>query len=230
MVNNPRLEGSVWSKDISSFSERNFKPNETPGPKNLPSKLTDGRGTALDYFELFWDESLWNLLVNETNRNAVYNKEENPQKYVSRTFKPVTVSEMKAFFGCRIAMEMLVYKDRYEQYWKMANNPITSTPGFKEIISRDRFLAIWSLLHCVDEKDPALRKEDKIYKSRPVFVHLLQKFQEHYVPTSELSLDEGMIPTKNALSIKQYLKDKPIKWGVKTFLLCDSRNGYIHDA
>ena len=38
-----------------------------------------------------------------------------------------------------------------------------------------------------------------------------------------------MIPTKN-LSIKQYIKDKPIRWGIKTFLWCDSMNGYIVNA
>ena len=32
------------------------------------------------------------------------------------------------------------------------------------------------------------------------------------------------------MSIKQYLKDKPIKWGLKTFLLCESETGYIVNA
>jgi len=50
------------------------------------------------------------------------------------------------------------------------------------------------------------------------------------VPQCELSLDEEMIPTKNALSIKQYLKDKPIKWRLKTFLLCESETEYIVNA
>lgn len=58
----------------------------------------------------------------------------------------------------------------------------------------------------------------------------MDKFQHYYVPDEEMSLDEGMIPTKNSLSFKQYLKDKPIKWGIKTFILCDSKNGYIVNA
>lgn len=39
-----------------------------------------------------------------------------------------------------------------------------------------------------------------------------------------------MIPTKNKLSFKQYIKDIPICWGIKTYLLCDSENGYISNA
>ena len=36
-----------------------------------------------------------------------------------------------------------------------------------------------------------------------------------------------MNPAKNRLGIKQYIKNKPVKWGLKSFLLCDSTNGYV---
>ena len=52
------------------------------------------------------------------------------------------------------------------------------------------------MLHCVDEKNPTVDKSDKIYKTRPVFNYILERFQKHYVPDQHLSLDEGMIPTK----------------------------------
>ena len=39
-------------------------------------------------------------------------------------------------------------------------------------------------------------------------------------------MDEAMIPFKGRLSIKQYKKVKPTKWGIKVFVLADSRNGY----
>ena len=98
---------------------------------------------------------------------------------------------------------MLVHKDRYEQYWKFKNNFLTVTPGFPKVLTRDRFLAIWFMLHFVNEQNPNVDKTDKIYKSRPVFNYILERFQKHYVPIQELSLDEGMIPTKNSLSINQ---------------------------
>ena len=86
------------------------------------------------------------------------------------------------------------------------------------------------MLHCVDEKNPTVDKSDKIYKTRSIFNYILERFQKHYVPDQHLSLDEGMIPTKNSLSIKQYIKDKPIRWGMKTFLFTDSEHGYIVNA
>ena len=42
--------------------------------------------------------------------------------------------------------------------------------------------------------------------------------------------NEGMIPSKNGLSIKQYIQSKPIKWGIKSFLQCESATGYIVNA
>ena len=78
--------------------------------------------------------------------------------------------------------------------------------------------------------DENLDTSDKVYTSRPVFTHLIERFQTHYVANCELSLDEGMIPTENSLSIKQCNKDKPIRWGIKNYLLCDSENGYIIKA
>jgi hypothetical protein len=222
---------SIWSTDISSFSttDSTFKPLENIGPKNIPNSFSS-ESMAIDFLSLFWDNSVWNLIAQETNRQAVYVKENKPTHYYAKLFDPVTVPELKAFFGCRIAMELLIYKDRYEMFWNKKGSWITSTPGFSKVFTRDRFLAIWSLLHCVNERDENVNKSDKIYKSRPIFDIILPNFQRHYVSACELSLDEGMIPTKNALSIRQYIKDKPIKWGLKTYLLCESKSGYIMNA
>ena len=43
-----------------------------------------------------------------------------------------------------------------------------------------------------------------------------------------LCVDEQMIPFKGASSLKQYLPNKPHKYGYKVFVLCDS-TGIIHD-
>ena len=71
---------------------------------------------------------------------------------------------------------------------------------------------------------------DKIYKVRPMLDRMLPLFRRYYSPRQQLSLDEGMIPTKNRLAIKQYIRDKPVRWGIKSFLLCEAKTGYILDA
>ena len=36
-----------------------------------------------------------------------------------------------------------------------------------------------------------------------------------------------MVPFKGRLSIKQYHKDKPTKWGIKKWPCCDSKTSYL---
>jgi hypothetical protein len=43
-----------------------------------------------------------------------------------------------------------VHKTRYDLTGKK-DNDLTRTPGFGKVFVRDRFLAIWSVLHCVNE-------------------------------------------------------------------------------
>lgn len=189
---------------------------------------TNADSHPCEYLSLLWD-----LLLSETKRQADGLISQKPSGYIANSLgkKTLTMDEFKAFAGLRVSMEMLLHKDRYEFYWRMKDSHICQTSGFPNTMSQNRFLAIWSCLHAVDETDPQFNKDDKIYKIRPVFDHQLAKFNKHYcVPGEHLSLDEGMIPTKNKLSFKQYIKDKPIRWGIKTFLLCDSENGYISNA
>ena len=165
---------------------------------------------------------MWSMIVTETNRHADNVKAAKPTNYIAKNFKHATTDELQAFFGIRIAM------DRYEMYWRMENNSsLTYTAGFAKIMSRDRFLAIWTMLHCVNKDDCTLDKSDKIYKNRPILDTLIKKFQDQYVPEQEMSLDEGMIPCKKAMSIKQYIKTKPVKWGLKSFILCEENQAIL---
>ena len=128
-------------------------------------------------------------------------------------------------------MEKCVIKPRYESYWQGAgHNFIAHTPGFREVMERDRFIALWGFLHLIDQTDEAVDKSDKIYKVRPMLDRMLPLFRRYYSPRQQLSLDEGMIPTKNRLPIKQYIRNKPVRFVIKSFLLCEAKTGYILDA
>jgi hypothetical protein len=40
-------------------------------------------------------------------------------------------------------------------------------------------------------------------------------------------LDEGMIPWRGHLSFRVYSPDKPVKYGIRAYMLSDSTNGYV---
>ena len=56
---------------------------------------------------------------------------------------------------------------------------------------------------------------------------LQQSFQRCWVPHQQNSIDEGMISFTGRSPLKQYMKDKPNKWGFKMWKLVDSISGYL---
>ena len=70
------------------------------------------------------------------------------------------------------------------------------------------------------------------YKLRKV-EEFLAAFKERckvlYHPTQKLAVDERMVKSKHRSGIRQYMKDKPTKWGVKLWVLADCDNGYTID-
>ena len=176
------------------------------GPQNCPPNITE-MSSPLEFLSLFLDDDFWETLVTETNRRAAQVKEEKENSYYAKKFQPTTIEELEAFVGLRIFMEYSLIKPTYASYWcSDGKNFVTETPGFREVMERDRFLAIWTFLHIVNERNAELNKEDKIYKIRPFLDSLLEKSRQYYKPRKFFSLDEGMIPSKNRLSIKQYIK------------------------
>jgi len=51
---------------------------------------------------------------------------------------------------------------------------------------------------------------------------LSQTFSECYTPHQNVAVDESMVKFKGRSTIKQYMRDKPIKRGFKIWMLCDS--------
>jgi len=108
-------------------------------------------------------------------------------------------------------MEHLLIKPCYADYFSSSHKLLNSL-GYRPVFSRDRFLAISKFWHVCDEKDPNLNKSDKLHKVHPISEPMLTTCQHYYSPQQMLSIDEGMVPSKNRLSFKQYCKDKPTKW------------------
>ena len=196
-----------WSERVTQVDTQFH--GDHVGPQNIPDHINH-KGTALSFPELFLDADFWGLLCHQTNLRAEQVKQSKPASYYAKNFKPIAVPELKAFLGIRLQMEKCVIKPWYESYWQGAgHNFIAHTPIFREVMEHDTFIALWGFLHLVDQTDEAVDKSDKIYKVRPMLNRMLPHFRRYYSPRQQLSLDEGMIPTKNCLAIKQYIRDKP---------------------
>ena len=182
--------------------------------------------TAEQLFGLFFTDYLLRLIVGETNRYAGQCMAKPPKRGRKHTeWSDVTIPELKTWLGLMLAMGIVQKKGRLGEYW--STHWLTQTPGFNDTMPRNRFLQILRYLHFVDNEDVSIDKTNKMWKVQNVLDYLNKRFRAAYCPRRELSIDETMLKFKGRLSIKQYIKIKPIKWGIKIFTLAEAKTGYV---
>lgn len=118
----------------------------------------------------------------------------------------------------------LIVRPDLESYWRKSD--LFETPGFSKIMGRDRYLFILQHLHF--NSDPELNK-DRISKLRPILDYFLDKFQKIYTPGEYISIDESLVAFKGRLSFKQFNKNKRARFGVKLFVVAESKTAYAYD-
>ena len=177
---------------------------------------------AIDYFAFFFDDVMWERLVEETNRYAEQQRAANPPSAAAPRWDPVTVTVVKAFVGLTLAMGILRLPHRHD-YWRKVKWLFATQ--FSQVMSRDRFDLIWRYFHLQDNTvQPA--ETDALWKLRWYIDHLVNNFKDTYIPDEHVTIDESMVKFKGRLAFRQYLPSKPTKWGVKVWSLCESNTGY----
>ena len=175
--------------------------------------------SPLDGFQLFFTDELLQTITDESNRYR--------QQVLGNEQTQISLDDVKAFLGFTILMGIVVLPSR-EDYWKkdirLHYGPIA------ERISRDRFRELSRYLHFTNNETLVPRNSpsyDRLGKIRPVITYLAQRFSDIYKPGREVAVDEAMIKFQGRSSLKQYLPMKPVKRGIKIWVLADSNNGYF---
>lgn len=143
-------------------------------------------------------------------------------------WKDVTVEEIKVFLGL-VLLTGLVKKPKVEDYWSF--NEAMDTPFFRRYMSRNRFQAILSNFHLVENRNAPKRGRpgfDPLYKVRPMVSMCEKNFKSSFYPAREITIDEGGVPWRGRVSFKVYNPRKPNKFQMKFYEVCDSRTGYVY--
>ena len=161
-------------------------------------------------------------IVHQTNLYAQQTMEESQyEKWVD-----VTVEELKAYLGFCILMG-IVKLPSIDDYWK--KDPFLHYDPIASRITRDRFRDIRRYLHFVDNKTlppPGTPGSDRLAKIRPFFNTINEQCMKLYQPQRDVSIDEATVKFQGRSSLKQYLPMKPVKRGIKVWVLADT-NGYF---
>lgn len=212
---------TVWRSTCRSTSK-------THGGQQGPSDLVvvNDVTSPLDYFELFLDDDLLTLLVEQTNLYASQHISQHhlgPQSRLKK-WRPTCKEELKVFFGLTMLTALVEKKGSLDSYW--STDTMISTKFFNNCMSRNRFQLLCKFLHFTDNTQRPQDCEDALYKVRPVYDHFVKKFRDLYRLGEHISIDEGMLKWRGRLKFRVYIKDKPVKYGIKSYILADSTSHY----
>lgn len=168
--------------------------------------------SPLEYFMDFFSYEIISMIVQETNLYSVQ---------VRGTSINITEDDVKDFLAINILMG-IVNMPAYTDYW----SAMFRYDKIAKIMTLKKFQLMRRYLHFSDNLQD---DGDRYYKVRP----LLQKIRENCLKTEEeprFSVDEMMVPYKGtrAGSRKQYIKNKPKKWGFKIFVRAGV-SGIVYD-
>ena len=143
---------------------------------------------------------LVSLICDQTNLYAEQN---------GRTFQTMP-EEVRAFLGVNFMMAICKLPN-IKCCWHA--DEYIGNGGIRNVLTRTRFLEILQSLHFADNNTSDM--SDKGYKLRTVINNLNKAFQAAMSDADQQSIDEHMTKFKGRNSCKQYIKNKPIKWGFK---------------
>ncbi|XP_029941039.1 piggyBac transposable element-derived protein 4-like isoform X2 [Salarias fasciatus] len=207
--------------DVEPTSPK-FQPKHPVGPRIN----TTTSWSPLSLFKLFFSSSVLHTIMNNTNANA----EKRNAAGIKFRWSPLSAQEMCVFLAIIIFSGLVQVHARSDMWCKEWPYNF-GFPGSS--MTRDRFEAIfWSLHLCSIEEDEANKRRkgtsahDRLVKIKPLYNQIITACTSLYQPGREITINERMVASKARIGFRQYMKDKPTRFGYKLFVLADSSTGY----
>jgi hypothetical protein len=135
----------------------------------------------------------------------------------------ITSEEINIFFSILLLSGYNPVTD-YDLYWSTSED--TENKMVKAAMSRDRFRVVKKCIHFGSMEDQEGETPDRYKKIRLLIKHLQKRFAELFVPEQNLSHDEAMIKYFGKSGLKQAIRNKPIRFGFKAWVL-STVSGYV---
>ena len=205
-----------------------FAPSRPVGIHFGRPHLRNTMTKALEFFHLFFTEEMVSEICTHTNSYAnEHTIEGSHQSYTQSdgSWKDTTPEEINRLVALLIYFGLVKVGGHTDKYW--STKTLYYGLWARSIMSRTRFRALMALLHVVDPGSE--NAGDKLRKMESFIDSFKSRCLALYQPRQQLAIDEQMVKSRHRSGIRQYIKDKPTKWGIKLWVLADSSNGYTID-
>ena len=210
------------------FPHPQFTPARPPGIHLEGPLLRNSMVKPFDFFKLFFTKEMVDSIVLHTNTYAYIHIAAGGFKSYTcadGSWQETTPDEIHRLMALLIYFGLVKVAGDVDKYWSMA----TLLHGLwaRSILPRLRFLALMAFLHIVDPlNEPA---GNKLRKVEALVQYFKTRCQVLHQPRQHVAIDERMVKSRHRSGIRQYIKDKPTKWGIKLWVLADSSNAYVQD-
>ena len=143
----------------------------------------------------------------------------------NRTWKPIDVDTLRRFIGLVIYMGV-VKAPNVERYW--STKPLYHGLWSRRFMTKLRFKQIMCFLKLCNP-NIQVAPENKLHKVELLYKFVKARCKALYQPGQNICVDERMVANKGRYNFRQYMKDKPVKWGMKIWVLACSLTGYSWD-
>ena len=181
---------------------------------------------------MFWSNSVLSQICEETNRYALEDTVQYPRRLNGRgKWTQLSVVELKALLGIYILMGL---RDQPTMRFYWSKCPFLACELIKRSMKRPRFEQILSYIHLVDNESLVQCKTDlrynKIEKCRWLIQSFVRMLKALYNCKQHVACNEIMVPYQGRrCSIKQYTKNKPVKYSIKVWCYASLRSRYIYN-
>ena len=183
---------------------------------------------AVEFFHLFFTFEMIRQIVDHTNSYAYEHiTEGSDQSYAQKdgSWKEVTPDEIKRLIALLIYFGLVRVGASIDRYWSIKS--LYHGLSARAIMGRNRYRALMAMLHVLDPVTET--SGDKLRKISSFIEYFKRKCLKLYQPRQNVAINERMVKSRHRSGIREYIKDKPTKWGIKLWVLADSPNGYSID-
>lgn len=102
---------------------------------------------------------------------------------------------------------------------------------FKETMSRDKYKKILKYLRFDDKQTrQRRRKGNKFAAISELWFSVIGRMKDFFYPNVDVTVDEQLFPCKSRCPFTQYMANKPDKFGLKFWFLCDLQTKFVLNA
>ncbi|XP_026175349.1 piggyBac transposable element-derived protein 4-like [Mastacembelus armatus] len=201
-----------WSSEPLGERAQRGVPEYPTGPTG---EAIAGARDILSCFLLFFTAELEEIVLRESNRST----------YEGSSQKSMDETNLRAYMGLLTLAGM--YRSRGEATSSLCDAEHGRTI-FRATMSLKEFHCWSRMLRFDDRKSRGIdgNSPDKLAAIREVWSKWSERLPALYNPGPAVTVDERMVPFKGRCSFRQYMPNKPAKYGLKLWVACDAKSSY----